>query len=271
MANQKAIQDWKFNMSILEEKDILSPDLIQYLYDLGPTYAPVIEQAIKEWGTGAREQLLELQDMLLEGIDLSKSTATQQITDENSPELVDGRIQNTGAMWQAGVSIDQQFADGMSSSDSSRQAAAEKVEQVYQTVDGRIVQNGVIMQENAGAIDAQLAEGISQGSQAETAAANKVDSMYSVVNGRIVQNGVAMPEVGIGFNEQVSSMVAQLLAPSIQLIQGTGEEIRTVLQGFLSWLESQYTVIIINWQQLLLIFRDSGIYQTTQMAEGMQA
>lgn len=136
-ANQKAIQDWKFNMSILEEKDILSPDLIQYLYDLGPTYAPVIEQAIKEWGTGAREQLLELQDMLLEGIDLSKSTATQQITDENSPELVDGRIQNTGAMWQAGVSIDQQFADGMSSSDSSRQAAAEKVEQVYQTVDGQ--------------------------------------------------------------------------------------------------------------------------------------
>ena len=92
-----------------------------------------------------------------------------------------------------------------------------------------------------------------------------------MVNGRIVQNGVAMPEVGIGFNEQVSSMVAQLLAPSIQLIQGTGEEIRTVLQGFLSWLESQYTVIIINWQQLLLIFRDSGIYQTTQMAEGMQA
>lgn len=251
-ANQKAIQDWKFNMSILEEKDILSPDLIQYLYDLGPTYAPVIEQAIKEWGTGAREQLLELQDMLLEGIDLSKSTATQQITDENSPELVDGRIQNTGAMWQAGVSIDQQFADGMSSSDSSRQAAAEKVEQVYQTVDGRIVQNGVIMQENAGAIDAQLAEGISQGSQAETAAANKVDSMYSVVNGRIVQNGVAMPEVGIGFNEQVSSMVAQLLAPSIQLIQGTGEEIRTVLQGFLSWLESQYTVIIINWRSFFL-------------------
>ena len=148
--------------------------------------------------------------------------------------------------------------------------------------------------ESAGvALDQGVTEGIKE-NQVDVEKAFS-EAMISVVNAgkaaidshspsQVTKEQIGLP-MAQGIVEGITEggpLISQALSAILQNAMGPtegaeGEEsmvMENPFQSFFlnmaSWLQNQGTAILINWQALLLLFRDSGIYQTSQMVGGMQ-
>lgn len=99
------------------------------------------------------------------------------------------------------------------------------------------------------------ATALSQSTEAETAATEKMESVQE-----------AMATSG----EDISDTVETLIAPAREIMDGTTEDLQGSFNAFADWLGKRYIDILTGWQGCMILFRETGIFQTTNMVEGIE-